>query len=225
MALPTATQRGHAHSHILVTRASHACDQFDSFVRLTFLVLSFSVSLCSPSFSDVQGWYDTADAGIIDKEGYVFVMARTDDVLNVAGHRLSSGQIEEVLCDHPSVAESAVVAVPDDLKGHVPVGLVVLKTGQQLPEEQIEREIVAAVRKRVGAVACLHQVIVVARLPKTRSGKVLRNVMRAMAEGKTHIPVPPTIEDASVLHEVHTKLHSKGIGNKPDPLFPAEADL
>lgn len=171
------------------------------------------------------GWYDTADAGIIDKDGYVFVMARTDDVLNVAGHRLSSGQIEEVLSDHPSVAESAVVAVPDDLRGHVPVGLVVLKSGQTVPEEQIQKEIVAAVRKRVGAVANLHLVIVVARLPKTRSGKVLRNVMRAMAEGKTHIPVPPTIEDATVLNEIHNKLHSKGIGNKPDPLFPAEADL
>jgi propionyl-CoA synthetase len=158
---------------------------------------------------------DMADAGRMDEEGYVFVMARTDDVMNVAGHRLSSGQMEEILQDHPSVAESAVVAVPDTLRGHVPVGLAVLESGPDAPaisESQLETEIVAAVRARVGAVACFKRVLVVPRLPKTRSGKVLRNVLRGMAEGRADVAVPPTIEDASVLNEVRSVMQKHDIG-------------
>lgn len=122
----------------------------------------------------------------------------------------------EVLADHASVAECAVVAVLDELRGHVPVGLVVLKTGQKLSAETIEREIVAAVRHRVGAVACLRRVVVVQRLPKTRSGKVLRNVLRSMAEGKRRMATPATIEDPAVLHEIHTVLFKHGLAQKPD---------
>lgn len=161
------------------------------------------------------GYYDTADAGRIDSDGYVFIMARTDDVMNVAGHRLSSGQMEEVLNEHKAVAESAVVAVPDPLRGHIPVGLVVLKSGNgvkpPLPAD-LEKEIVAMVRARVGAVACFRRVLIVPRLPKTRSGKVLRNVLRAIAEGKPVIRVPPTIEDEAVVPEVKKIMNQQGIG-------------
>ena len=169
--------------------------------------------------SRFPGYYDTADAGMIDADGYVYVMARSDDVMNVAGHRLSSGQMEEVLQEHPAVAESAVVAVPDELRGHVPLGIVVLKSqssgAAKFNEAQIEKEVVAAVRERVGAVACFRRLIVVPRLPKTRSGKLLRNVLRAMAEGRAEIPVPPTIEDASVLAEVREVMNKNRIGTLP----------
>jgi len=163
------------------------------------------------------GYYDTADAGLIDSEGYVSILSRTDDVLNVAGHRLSSGQMEEVVAAHQAVAECAVIAVPDPLRGHVPMGIAVLKSGNGANGEKpdpakIEAECVASVRARVGAVACFRRLLVVPRLPKTRSGKLLRNVLRALAEGQDHPTVPATIEDASVIEEVRDIMRKNGIG-------------
>ncbi len=148
-----------------------------------------------------DGYYLTGDGGLIDEDGYVYVMGRTDDVLNVAGHRLSTGSIEAALAGHPDVAECAVIGVADDFKGQVPRGLVVLKGGVDDTGEdgiRICRELVQRVRDEVGAVASLRQVDIVAALPKTRSGKILRKTMREIADGKTPT-VPGTIEDVSVL--------------------------
>ena len=147
-----------------------------------------------------DGYYLTGDGGLIDEDGYVYVMGRTDDVLNVAGHRLSTGSIEAALAGHPDVAECAVIGVADDFKGQIPRGLVVLKAGVDADAEgaRITRELVQRVRDEVGAVASLRQVDIVGGLPKTRSGKILRKTMREMADGKTPT-IPGTIEDASVL--------------------------
>jgi propionyl-CoA synthetase len=148
--------------------------------------------------SRFPGYYHTGDSGFFDEDGYLFVMGRTDDVINVAGHRLSTGAIEAALATHPAVAECAVIGIPDDLKEQVPCGLVVLKAGAQPDPGQLRDELVAAVRRDVGPVAAFREVSVVSALPKTRSGKVLRKTMRAIANGKDE-PVPATIEDASVL--------------------------
>ena len=147
-----------------------------------------------------DGYYLTGDGGLIDEDGYVFVMGRTDDVLNVAGHRLSTGSIEAALAGHPAVAECAVIGVADDFKGQIPRGLVVLKGGYDATSdgERIVKELVQRVRDEVGAVASLKQVDIVAALPKTRSGKILRKTMREIADGKVPT-IPGTIEDASVL--------------------------
>ena len=147
-----------------------------------------------------EGYYLTGDGGMIDADGYIYVMGRTDDVLNVAGHRLSTGSIEAALAGHPAVAECAVIGVADDFKGQVPRGLVVLKGGYDAATQgaQITTELVQRVRDEVGAVASLKQVDIVAALPKTRSGKILRKTMREIADGKTPT-IPGTIEDASVL--------------------------
>jgi propionyl-CoA synthetase len=142
------------------------------------------------------GYYLTGDGGYLDSDGYLFVMGRIDDVINVAGHRLSTGQIEAVLAAHPAVAECAVIGVADEIKGQVPRGFVVLKSGAR--SDGLERELVVAVRHSIGAVACLNLVDVVAALPKTRSGKILRKTMRGVADGRDE-PVPSTIEDAGVL--------------------------
>jgi propionyl-CoA synthetase len=144
------------------------------------------------------GFYHTGDSGFIDDDGYLFVMGRTDDVINVAGHRLSTGAIEAALATHPAVAECAVIGVPDELKGHVPYGLVVLKAGSAPDPDELRTELIGAVRRDVGPVASFRDVAIVPALPKTRSGKILRKTMRAIADGR-HEPVPPTIEDASVL--------------------------
>ena len=146
------------------------------------------------------GYYLTGDGGYVDEDGYLYVMGRTDDVLNVAGHRLSTGALEAALAGHEAVAECAVIGVHDELKGQVPRGLVVLKSGIDAATEgeRITRELVARVRSEVGAVAALHQVDIVAGLPKTRSGKILRKTMREIADGKTPT-VPATIEDPAVL--------------------------
>jgi propionyl-CoA synthetase len=148
--------------------------------------------------SAYSGWYLTGDGGYKDEDGYVYVMGRTDDVINVAGHRLSTGSMEAVLASHPAVAECAVVGVHDDLKGQVPRGFVVLKAGADADPDQLQAELVQAVRDRIGPVAALRQVDVVPALPKTRSGKILRRTMREIADGGTPA-VPSTIEDASVL--------------------------
>jgi len=151
--------------------------------------------------SDFPGWYRTGDAGTIDEQGDVWVMGRTDDIINVAGHRLSTGQMEEVLASHEAVAECAVVGAKDELKGQTPIGLVVLKTGVNRPEAEIAAELVALVRERIGPVASFKDARVVPRLPKTRSGKILRASIRRIADGE-QVSVPPTIEDPATLEEV-----------------------
>ncbi|MCT7657309.1 propionyl-CoA synthetase [Mycobacterium deserti] len=149
--------------------------------------------------SAFDGYYLTGDGGYLDEDGHLFVMGRTDDVINVAGHRLSTGSIEAVLATHPAVAECAVIGVADDVKGQVPRGLVVLKAGASA--DRLEDELVAAVRENIGAVASFKTVDVVAALPKTRSGKILRKTMRGIADGREE-PVPSTIEDPGVLDKL-----------------------
>jgi propionyl-CoA synthetase len=158
--------------------------------------------------STFPGYYETADAGYIDENGYVFVMARTDDIINVAGHRLSTGAIEEVLAAHPDVAECAVVGVADELKGQIPLGLLVLKAGVEREHDEICDETVQLVRERVGPVAVFKQAVVVDRLPKTRSGKILRKTMRGIADGNDE-PVPSTIESVDVLDALRPVLRKK----------------
>ena len=151
--------------------------------------------------ADFPGWYRTGDAGMVDADGDVWVMGRTDDIINVAGHRLSTGSMEEVLASHPDVAECAVIGARDELKGQTPIGLVVLKAGVHRPDQEVAAELVALVRERIGPVAAFKDARVVARLPKTRSGKILRGSIRKIADGET-VAVPPTIEDPAVLEEV-----------------------
>ncbi len=151
--------------------------------------------------SAFPGHYTTGDGGAIDADGYLFVMGRIDDVINVAGHRLSTGAIEEAVAAHPDVAECAVFAIPDELRGHVPLGLVVLKAGAVRDPDELRAELVAMVRDQVGAVAYFRDSRIVQRLPKTRSGKILRATMRALAEGR-EVAVPSTIEDPAVLDEI-----------------------
>jgi propionyl-CoA synthetase len=151
--------------------------------------------------SAFPGWYLTGDGGYKDADGYVYVMGRTDDVINVAGHRLSTGSMEAVLAHHPSVAECAVVGVHDTMKGQVPRGFVVLKAGIEVDPVQLQKELVQRVRDEIGAVAALREIDIVSALPKTRSGKILRKTMREIADGKDPA-VPSTIEDASVLEKL-----------------------
>jgi propionyl-CoA synthetase len=155
------------------------------------------------------GYYLTGDAGYRDEDGYLFIMSRIDDVINVAGHRLSTGAMEEVLAAHPDVAECAVFGVADDLKGELPLGLVVLKAGVERPEEQIRAELIASVRREIGPVAAFRLVTVVQRLPKTRSGKILRGTMKSIADGKPH-RVPATIDDPAILAEIEAALQRMG---------------
>jgi propionyl-CoA synthetase len=158
--------------------------------------------------SDFPGYYKTADAGYIDEDGYVYVMTRTDDVINVAGHRLATGAMEEVLSSHPDVAECAVIGIADDLKGQIPVGFVVLKAG--IPDTRhgdIAAESVQLIRERIGPVAAFKTAVVVKRLPKTRSGKILRGTMRKIADGQAY-DVPATIDDSGVLPEIEDALRS-----------------
>jgi propionyl-CoA synthetase len=151
------------------------------------------------------GYYSTGDGGFVDSDGYVFVMGRTDDVINVAGHRLSTGSMEAVVAQHPAVAECAVIGVADSLKGQIPRAFVVLKSGADIDPEQLQREVVAAVRDDIGPVAALRSVVVVPALPKTRSGKILRRSMRAIADGRDEA-VPSTIEDPAVLEALRPAL-------------------
>ena len=155
------------------------------------------------------GYYQTADAGMIDEDGYIYVMARTDDIINVAGHRLSTGGMEEVLASHPDVAECAVIGAHDDLKGQVPVGFLVLKAGVDRPNDKIVSEVVQLVRDRIGPVAAFKTATVVKRLPKTRSGKILRGTMQKIADGQDYA-MPATIDDPIILGEIDDAL--KGIG-------------
>jgi len=155
-----------------------------------------------PSYTDeFPGYYKTADAGYRDEDGYLFIMGRTDDIINVAGHRLSTGAMEEVLASHPDVAECAVIGKADDLKGEVPVGLLVLKAGVTRNVADIEAEAVALIRERIGPVAAFKTALTVARLPKTRSGKILRGTMKKIADGEPY-RMPATIDDPAILTEI-----------------------
>ena len=160
---------------------------------------------------EFPGHYNTSDAGFKDADGYLYVMGRTDDIINVAGHRLSTGGIEEVLAAHPSVAECAVVGIKDALKGEVPCGFVVLKSGVDRPPDVIERELIALVRDKIGPVAAFKLAITVARLPKTRSGKILRGTMKKIADAEPWA-MPATIDDPGILEEIGAALKGKGIG-------------
>ena len=155
------------------------------------------------------GYYLTADAGYKDADGYLWVMSRTDDIINVAGHRLSTGAMEEVLASHPDVAECAVVGVADDLKGEVPLGFIVLKAGVRRTPESVAHELIDMVRERIGPVACFKTATVVQRLPKTRSGKILRGTMKKIADGVEY-RVPPTIDDPAILDEITSALTTLG---------------
>ncbi|HEX9813304.1 MAG TPA: propionyl-CoA synthetase [Burkholderiales bacterium] len=155
------------------------------------------------------GYYLSGDAGYKDEDGYVWIMSRIDDIINVAGHRLSTGAMEEVLASHPDVAECAVIGAADDLKGELPVGLIVLKAGVHRAADQIVKEIVNLVREKIGPVAAFKQAQVVKRLPKTRSGKILRGTMRKIADGKEYT-VPPTIDDPAILGEIGEALKTLG---------------
>ncbi|MGP9632787.1 propionyl-CoA synthetase [Halomonas sp. AOP43-A1-21] len=165
------------------------------------------------------GYYLTGDGGYFDKDGYLFIMGRTDDVINVAGHRLSTGELEEVVGAHPAVAECAVIGIHDVLKGQIPIGLVIPKDGFNGDEATLEAELIARVRDYIGPIACFKQVLVVNRLPKTRSGKILRKLLRNIADGKA-FGVPSTIDDPSSLDEVHTAMCERAIGtaDKATPL-------
>ena len=156
------------------------------------------------------GYYETGDAGMIDEDGYVWIMARTDDVINVAGHRLSTGGMEEVLASHPDVAECAVIGVSDALKGQAPVGFLCLNKGVDRPEAEVVKEIVKRVRDQIGPVAAFKLAVVVDRLPKTRSGKILRGIMVKIADGAEY-KMPATIDDPAILDEIKVALQSIGL--------------
>jgi propionyl-CoA synthetase len=155
------------------------------------------------------GYYLTGDAGYKDDDGYLWIMSRIDDIINVAGHRLSTGAMEEVLAAHPDVAECAVIGVEDELKGELPLGMVVLKAGVNRAPEAIAKEVVAQVRDKIGPVAAFKLATVVKRLPKTRSGKILRGTMKKIADGKEYT-VPPTIDDPAILGEIGDSLKTLG---------------
>ena len=163
---------------------------------------------------EFPGFYKTADAGYIDEDGYIYVMARTDDIINIAGHRLSTGAMEEVLAAHPDVAECAVIGVTDTLKGQLPVGFLVLNAGVERGEAEIVDEVVRMVRESIGPVAAFKTAAVVKRLPKTRSGKILRGTMRAIADGESFKP-PATIDDPAILDEIAGSLKTVGYPKGP----------
>ncbi len=160
--------------------------------------------------TNYDGYYETYDAGHIDEDGYIWIMSRTDDIINVAGHRLSTGAIEEVLSEHQSVAECAVLGVADKLKGQLPIGLVVLKSGVEKDHATISKECIQMVRDKIGPVAAFKIVIVIKRLPKTRSGKILRGTIRKIADGEDY-KMPATIDDPAILTEIKEDLMKNSI--------------
>ncbi len=159
---------------------------------------------------EFPGYYKTADAGYMDEDGYLFIMARTDDIINVAGHRLSTGAMEEVIAYHPDVAECAVIGIADRLKGQIPAGFVVLNAGVERPDAEIEGEVVKLVRDQIGPVAAFKLALTVDRLPKTRSGKILRGTMQKIADGESW-KMPATIDDAAILDEIRDALQGRGL--------------
>ncbi len=162
--------------------------------------------------TEYPGYYQTADAGFIDEDDYIWIMSRTDDIINVAGHRLSTGGIEEVLASHPDVAECAVVGVSDKIKGEVPLGLVCLKAGVDRPHKDIVAELVQLVRHEIGPIACFKVAAVVKRLPKTRSGKIVRGTIKKIADGVDY-RIPPTIDDPAILNEITADLAALGFAS------------
>jgi propionyl-CoA synthetase len=160
--------------------------------------------------AEFPGYYKTADAGYLDEDGYLFIMARTDDIINVAGHRLSTGAMEEVIAGHPNVAECAVIGIADAMKGQLPVGFVVLSAGTNRDVETVEKEVVALVRDKIGPVAAFRTAIAVKRLPKTRSGKILRATMQKIAD-KEQWSMPATIDDPAIFDEITVALKGKGL--------------
>ena len=161
--------------------------------------------------SQYPGYYFTGDEGIKDEDGYIFVMGRVDDVINVAGHRLSTGEMEELIAGHPDIAECAVTGIDDELRGQVPVGFVVLKDGAQISQDKMQEELISIIRKNIGAVAYFKQAGIVKRLPKTRSGKILRKTIRKLAS-EAEVEVPPTIDDPLILEEIRKVMQERGIG-------------
>ncbi|WP_194436941.1 propionyl-CoA synthetase [Vibrio fluminensis] len=157
--------------------------------------------------SQFPGYYVSGDGGYFDQEGYLFIMGRIDDVINVAGHRLSTGEMEEIVGGHPAIAECAVVGIHDELKGQLPLGFVVLKDGVSIDSLELEGELVSKVRDSIGAVACFKHALVVERLPKTRSGKILRRTIRQIADGESYT-VPSTIDDPTSISEIERVLRS-----------------
>ena len=158
--------------------------------------------------TEFPGYYKTSDAGYKDEDGYVFVMGRTDDIINVAGHRLSTGGMEEILASHPDVAECAVLGIKDSIKGEVPCGFLVLKAGVTRQSSDVEKDVVALVREKLGPVAAFKLAITVGRLPKTRSGKILRGTIKKIADGDAWT-MPATIEDPKVLDEIGDALKGR----------------
>jgi len=158
----------------------------------------------------VPGYYFSGDGAYIDEDGYIFITGRIDDVINVAGHRLSTSDMEEIIASHQSVAECAVIGIDDSFKGQVPFGMVVLKTGENIDDKDLEQELIDMVRTKLGAVASFKKAVTVKRLPKTRSGKILRKSLRSIANGKVLV-IPSTIEDASVLTEVEESMKVNGV--------------
>jgi propionyl-CoA synthetase len=165
--------------------------------------------------AEFPGYYKTGDAGFIDEDGYVYVMTRTDDVINVAGHRLSTGAIEEVLASHPDVAECAVAGVADELKGQVPLGFLVVKAGVTRDPAQIIREVVQMVRERIGPVSSFKTAMIVKRLPKTRSGKILRGILQKIADAED-FKMPATIDDPAILADIQDVLRQIGYARQAD---------
>ena len=162
-------------------------------------------------FSKFEGYYLSGDGGFVDKDGYVFITGRVDDVINVAGHRLSTAEMEEIVSSHEAVAECAVIGINDVLKGQIPVALVVVKAGKTIESFQLEYEIVQLVRGQIGAVASLRDVIIIERLPKTRSGKTLRKLMRSIADG-ADFQIPSTIDDETIIDEIKDAFQNSKIG-------------
>ncbi|MFV8360491.1 acetate--CoA ligase [Flavobacterium sp. LS1P3] len=162
-------------------------------------------------FTKFDGYYLSGDGGYKDEDGYIFITGRTDDVINVAGHRLSTAEMEEVVASHRSVAECAVIGIQDELKGQIPLALVVTKSGDDIEQYQLEQEIIKLVRQQIGAVASLRNVVIVQRLPKTRSGKILRKLMRSITDG-AEFQIPSTIDDETIVEEIVTTLKKYKIG-------------
>jgi propionyl-CoA synthetase len=165
----------------------------------------------SAYLDEFPGFYKTSDAGYIDEDGYLFIMARTDDIINVAGHRLSTGGMEEVIASHPDVAECAVIGIADSMKGQIPAGFLILNSGVDRPAGEIEKEVIALIREKIGPVAAFKTAIAVQRLPKTRSGKILRATMQKIADGEEW-KMPATIDDPAVLDEIGDVLKGRKIG-------------
>jgi propionyl-CoA synthetase len=159
------------------------------------------------------GYYETGDAGIIDQDGYLHVLSRTDDIINVAGHRLSTGGMEQVLAEHQDVAECAVLGVSDQLKGQVPLGLLVLKDGVNTEHKQIIEDVIRMVRAEIGPVAAFKVAVIVKRLPKTRSGKILRGIIQKIADSADY-DIPATIDDPLILMEIKESLQKIGYAHK-----------